>query len=91
MKAAVLTHQDCMEELMRFATMLEGSRPDLTEEEQKLILFRAFPVAWQINSNQTQATVQLLTVERLMIYMNQEKEIVDVDWKKNHKKKDNHH
>ena len=40
MKAAVSTHQDCMRELICFTTILEGSRPDLTEEEQKLILFR---------------------------------------------------
>ena len=90
MKAAVATHQDRMEELMRFTKMLEGSRLDLTEEEQKLILFRSFPVAWQINWNRTQATVQSSSVERLMIYMNQEKEIADAEWKKSHKKKDNH-
>ena len=89
MKASVATHQDRMEELMRFTTMLEGSRPNLTEDEQKLILFRSFPEAWQINWNRTQVTAQEATVEKLMRYMCSEKEYADKEWKKNHKKKEN--
>ena len=89
MKASVATHQDRMEELMRFTRMLEGSRADLTEDEQKLILFRSFPEAWQINWNRTQVTAQEATVEKLMQYMASEKEYADKEWKKNHKKKEN--
>ena len=89
MKAEVATHQDRIEELMRFSKMLEGSRPNLTEEEQKLILFRSFPLAWQINWNRTQVSPQSATVEKLMQYMNNEKQYADAEWKKNHKKKDN--
>ena len=89
MKATVATHQDRMEELMRFTTMLEGSRPNLTEQEQKLILFRSFPLAWQINWNRTQVSARDATVETLMSYMAREKEYADLEWKKNHKKKDN--
>ena len=74
---------------MRFTTMLEGSRPNLTEDEQKLILFRSFPEAWQINWNRTQVTAQEATVEKLMRYMCSEKEYADKEWKKNHKKKEN--
>lgn len=33
-------------------------------------------------------SVQTSTVEKMMIYMNQEMEITDAEWKKNHKKKD---
>ena len=89
MKASVATHQDRMEELMRFSRMLEGSRPNLTDDEQKLILFRSFPEAWQINWNRTQVTPQSATVEKLMQYMCNEKEYADKEWKKNHKKKEN--
>ena len=89
MKATVATHQDRMEELMRFTTMLEGSRPNLTEQEQKLILFRSFPLAWQINWNRTQVSARDATVETLMSYMAREKEYADLEWKKNHKKKEN--
>ena len=74
---------------MRFSTMLEGSRPNLTEDEQKLILFRSFPEAWQINWNRTQVTAQEATVEKLMQYMSSEKLYADKEWKKNHKKKEN--
>ena len=89
MKASVATHQDRMEELMRFTRMLEGSRADLTDDEQKLILFRSFPEAWQINWNRTQVTAQEATVEKLMQYMSSEKLYADKEWKKNHKKKEN--
>ena len=89
MKASVSEHQDRMEELMRFSTMLQGSRLNLTEDEQKLILFRSFPEAWQINWNRTQVTAQEATVEKLMQYMSSEKEYADKEWKKNHKKKEN--
>ena len=89
MKASVATHQDRMDELMRFTRMLEGSRADLTDDEQKLILFRSFPEAWQINWNRTQVTAQEATVEKLMQYMSSEKLYADKEWKKNHKKKEN--
>ena len=62
---------------MRYSTRLEGSRTDLSESEQKLILFGSFPVAWQINWKRTQNRIQNSTVEDMMIYMNQEKEISD--------------
>ena len=74
---SVAEHQDRMEELMRYSTRLEGSRTDLSESEQKLILFGSFPVAWQINWKRTQNRIQNSTVEDMMIYMNQEKEISD--------------
>ena len=67
-----------MEELMRYSTQLEGSRENVSEPEQKTILFHSFPVAWQISFKRTQTrSVQLSTVEDMMVYMNQEKEFAD--------------
>ena len=75
---SVSDHQDRMEELMRYSSQLEGSRDNLSEPEQKTILFHSFPVAWQISFKRTQTrSVQSSTVEDMMVYMNQEKEFAD--------------
>ena len=77
---SISDHQNRMEELMRYSTKLEGSRADLTEIEQKMILFNSFLVARQISYKWTQATVQASTVEQVMIYMDQEKEFAVLSW-----------
>ena len=50
---SVSDHQDRMEELMRYSTQLEGSGENLSENEQKIILFHSFPIAWQISFKRT--------------------------------------
>ena len=85
---SVAEHQDRLEELMRYSTHLEGTRADLSESEQKLILFGSFPIAWQINWKRTQRRIQDATVEEMMIYMNQEKEISDSTSTRNHRTDD---
>ena len=50
-----------MKRWMQYLTLLEGSRADLIENEQTMILFNLSPFAWQINYKWPQATVQALT------------------------------
>ena len=54
---SVSDHQDRVEEMMRYATFLEGARNDLSDNEKKTILFITFPEAWQMNYQRSQPSV----------------------------------
>ena len=70
-------HQDRMEEIMQYTTILEGAQNDLRDSEMKTILFSLFPVPWQINYKRSQPAIQGASMKSIMIFMSQEKEFVD--------------
>ena len=76
-ETSVSDHQDRMEEIMRYSTYLEGARNNLSEDKMKTILFNSFPDQWQINYQRSQPPLQQTTIERVMIFMSQEKEFSD--------------
>lgn len=63
---------------MRFLTWVLGSRVDLSEDKQKLIMFKSS--LSHGNSIRDEHIIRCkiqLTMEEMMIYMNQDKEILD--------------
>ena len=71
---SVTDHQDRMEEIMQYSTKLEGAQNDLSTSEMKTIIFKLFPIAWQINYKKSQPAIQGVNMEAIMIFMSQEKE-----------------
>ena len=68
---SVSNYQESMKELMRYSTKLEESRGNLSNTEQKMIVFNSFTIAWQISYKRSQAPVQASTTKQVMTFMNQ--------------------
>ena len=73
----VSDHQDIMEEIMRYSRYLEGARANLSDSEIKTIIFTSFPVTWRIRYKQSQPLIQGSSKKAIMIFMSQEKELLD--------------
>lgn len=65
---SVSDRQNRIKELIQYSAKEKGLKVNVIKDEQKMILFNSFPIAWQISYKHTQVTVQASNVEQVMIY-----------------------